>query len=194
MGLDQYAYKVSKPNDDILDFMKNRLAYCLPNDIHNFNIADALLNDEIGLIKDLIPYGVITTLYGTNYDSDLIRKDHDIPESAKLVGLACRPDYEEYSYKDENDKLYKIIVSEYDLNHRYEIIEPYQALLVQMDEIHYWREARDVQDLMYENLPVQNCGYYSLDYGIMEQLNEIDPDFKIPELNDSEAVVYHEWY
>lgn len=196
MGLDQYAYIVSKPDDSIKNFMKNRLSYCLPNDIHSFDLNN-VSPEELRLVEALIPYGIKLTLWHTAYDYELIRRDHDIPPEATLTGIGCRPDAETYTYSlktDKETKQYTVIVSEYDLNHRYEIIEQSEVLLVRMTELHYWRKATDVQDLMYDNLPVENCGYYLMNYDIMEQLHELDPEFEIPELNDSEAVVYHEWY
>lgn len=191
MGLDQYVYKISTPDESIETFMRNRLVTSLPNSMQAF-CTD--YTEELSLIKQLLPYGIQMSILTTTFDIDLFHKDHGIPEDAEMVGQAMHPGHDEYVYDNKHGYHKTFDVSEYLIEHRYTQIVKMPYLVVCMSDVMYWRNNREIQDAAYDALPVENCGYYVLDDAILDEFQRIDPTFEIPELGDNERLVYHEWY
>ena len=73
----------------------------------------------------------------------------------------------------------------------YETTFDERVLLVNEEQIYYWRKDYDVQDYFYENYLVDNCMYVPIS---QDDLYAFLDEDEIPDLEDGEQLFYHEWY
>lgn len=204
MGLDQYIYKISKPNN----IYNTDHVYDYYNDINaNEHIMIPAKDCNESFAKSLIPY-CCTIKARTNFiDYNALYEDYGLNKNQ--IFIRCGREYETYT---DNNKTVDILVST--IKERYTKTEVEDYYICKCEEIKYWRKEYDIQKWFHNNLgryyetDIANCGYYVIPEFLIKQFDkdQLDHPFEsykytnefemlpINITNDTSALVYFEWY
>lgn len=195
MGLDQSLRMVRKPNEeDLEEFGKH---FAEESHLASFNLDEIRANGDYGLIADLEPYAVVVRGKCHGFDERLLRADFDIPEDASVWGICGSQGETRITYgRTDGQGNSERFVATYDdaRRQRYVTVEEADFLVCEMSEIHTLRKRYDVQEVAYDHLPVENCGYYVMDDEAIAAVAACGIDLDGYETDDEQAVVYWEWY
>ena len=185
MGLDMWLRKVQKPEMDLSSIKT-------VEDASNAGLTYIEKeNLDTPAYEDLKDYVVTRTLAVEKIDLKKIMNDYDLDV---IVGRSkCR---DNFGFSAKNGK--KATISKKEMEEKYVFTEQQEFGLFQEEEVYYWRKAYDIQDFFYERHNVENCGYHAISKYDIEYLNEVFdeevPTDCVDELNENEALFYHEWY
>lgn len=199
MGLDHWLYKMRKADPALvseIDGMRRSEAFersC------NENGRWALFLVRIGEagdpdVSDLEACADKVTLVERELDEAKLKALKSVPADAQYRGGSYGPGSASMHYMASDGESYRIDVSdeEYDAC-SYDVKTQFYAC--QALELRQWRKRYDIQDAVYRNHVIENCGFHRIDDDeTLDELEDLDESLLIPRLRDGEAIVYHEWY
>lgn len=190
MGLDQYIYRVRKPQ------LEERVYTSFEIDSMT-NMRRAFLEDaeqEMELIEQLLPYTVIRDVESRFINSKKIFEDYNMPDNAHM----CYMSNIEITYAgtDANGKRIEHTISMREIEEKYTVTKVLPCYIWESEEIQYWRKHYELQDWIYAHINgVQNTGYYILDNELIREMNkEFDEHIPKEDPDDESALFYWEWY
>ena len=199
MGLDQWLYKMRKADPALVrkvDGMRRADAFGLSNaDDGRWDIFLARIGDEADPdVSDLAACADEVTLVESVLDEAMLKERHGIPAGATYCGgryggqgpsvMHYRLDGRDYAIEVDDAEA---DACSHDVNARFYVCEAV--------ELQYWRKRYDIQDAVYANHDVENCGFHRIDDDdTLDALEDLDAHLVIPRLRDGEGIYYHEWY
>lgn len=202
MGLDQWIYKISKIEDNVMNDIKgmNEKEVCRKygNDISVWKI-DERLEELVEPIKDILQK---TEIIFTEYNMEKIYKELGIDDTWHMgywssvghgIDMRFYPERKETDVGALEPKEFHISAED---EKDYLIDVPHEAYLLRKEEIAYYRKNYDIQEDMYDkcDFEIENCGYYPLNADMKAALRKRDNGIRFPRCKKAEMLVYHEWY
>lgn len=194
MGLDQYIYRVKKPQLEDRTYTAE--------EISNMGLASANVDEvkyEASLIAQILPYTVVRNVTDGYINKEKIIKDFNLPKDSYIGMWSARGI--DIGAVDDNGVYKNAFVSKQDIEEKYTIIKTVPTYIWKMEEEAYWRKHYELQDWFYEAIEdtydehVENCGYYVLNAEMIAEMNaRFDEHVPEEDPTDDEALVYHEWY
>lgn len=190
MGLDQYIYRVRKPQleervykSEEIDNMSN---------MHRVLLSD--IEDDIELIEQLIPYTVIRNVEIQCVNREKLFANYNLPQNSYMCYMSSWET--QYRGTDDNGNIVEATVSYREIEEKYTITKVLPCYIWESEEVQYWRKHYEIQDWIYDKLDnVQNLGYYILDADVIRELNkEFDEHLPKEDPDEESALFYHEWY
>lgn len=190
MGLDQYIYRVKKPQLEERVYKGEEIT-STPGMYYTF-LRDA--EQDFDLIEQLIPYTAIRDVESNFINSKKIREDYNLPENAYISYMSSAEIT--YTGKDENGNHVERAISMREIEEKYIITSVLPAYIWESEEVQYWRNYYELQDWIYDHIDgVQNTGYYILDADLIRELNkELYEHVPKEDPDDESALFYWEWY
>lgn len=188
MGLDAYVGEMSRVDEDMVEFMRHRYAWCAPDDV-------LVLSPDTDMSDDVRELCVESDMYVVATDWKRLFSDFDIPDDWEVASYGNRPGgthicFAEHMRADEGPKTKDVYICDRDMEMRYEAIEPTRLVLVRWAEVAYWREDARVRRIAKRRHDVANCGYYGL---TPDEVREMCVD-QFVEPREGVLYAYHEWY
>jgi hypothetical protein len=217
MGLDQFFYKIKKVSDDKVSkytgLTKTEI-YSAEGSKYIFIPEESINEDKY---KELLPYGKKIKIIEEYYDFNKLKKDNDIPESYRMIGIHTSSETDNTIYEfsdsviDNKSPIKSVEITPEVLNKNYIIFEEETNYILEEEELFYLRKAYIIQSYIHQSLSatVENCGYYKVNNDIIEHINDEllddyylgwtrDTNDTIPMIEDEDSeeygVFYHEWY
>lgn len=199
MGLDMYAFKISKLTERQKKMVDGKLASkvlsLVPN-LEIFRISDEYCSD----VENISQFLDKITLVSEYIDMGKIRNDYKIPKSASI----CVSDSNlkrcswVFSAKDYKKT---VTISREKIEKEYTISEAEEYYVCKMKEVGYWRKDYDLEHFISQymmnhlDIGIKNCGYYIMPKDLIQKLVD-DKQLKPSCLNctSDKAIVYHESY
>lgn len=190
MGLDQYIYRVRKPQLEERVYKGEEITSTLG--MHYTFLRDA--EQDFDRIEQLIPYTVVRDVESSFVNSKKIREDYHLPDNA-FVSYMSNAEIT-YSGQAENGNRVEQTISMREIEEKYITAAVLPAYIWESEEVQYWRKEYDIQDWIYDHIDgVQNTGYYLLDAALIRELNkEFDEHLPKEDPDDESALFYWEWY
>lgn len=185
MGLDMFIYRATKP-------VVNQTMIYEPRD---FSLSIPEKEAEEDMYDDISPYLSVVQVRAEYYDMDKIRSDFGLSAKAHISRVSAEGIGVSDSAQDK-----RVSISQEDIDAKYTKVEIETHYVCNLERIHYWRKAYDVQDWFHDNLSadyIENCGYYLVDEELVNAYNEAFPDDPIlftGRQDENSALFYHEWY
>lgn len=188
MGLDQYIFRVSKPNLEDRVYKSEELA-----GFDRTAVVDFERNSN--LYKQLIPYVVKRNVEVQLYDTAKMIVDYHLPSNSyiwKYGGEGI-----EIGGRDEEGNHISQAISEAEVAEKYTKTEIHPYYIWSSDEEWYWRKNYALAEWMSNNIKngTENTGYYKLNKTLIKRINS-KFSANIPEESATEesALFYWEWY
>lgn len=183
MGLDMYIYRATKPQT-------NETMIYTPLDF-TVSISEKEIEDD--MYDQIFPYLTEVQVKAEYYDMDKIRRDYELSAKASLSRVSPEGIGVSDSISGKT-----VSISQEDVDAKYTRTDIEKHFVCNLERVHYWRKAYDVQEWFHDNLSadyIENCGYYILSEELIEDFNESFNEYIEPEKPDEEsALFYHEWY
>ena len=187
MGLDQYLYRVTKPEG----VRKNRV----------YDEGDALLNGcaiinakeiDSDMYVALKPFTVPIKVLSSCIDMDKIRKDFNLSDEA-YVGSFYSSKYHIYDKESESAN---VVITDTEMKENYTSIQYQDIYVCKCEQIHYWRKNYEISDFLNDQIPnLENCGFYPINRNLAEYLQDFDGTINLDDFPEADSnVMYHEWY
>jgi hypothetical protein len=189
MGLDQYIFRVKKPNLEDRVYTHEELGnLCL----HSAYLKDVAEAPE--LIEQLIPYAVVRNVEAQFINKAKIIEDYNLPDNAYISYMSSVE--VKYRGKDNDGNDISVTIDYNEIEKKYIATEILPCYVWDAEEIQYWRKEYDLQDWIYQNINnVQNTGYYILNAEMIRELNSLfDEHLPKEDPDDESALFYWEWY
>lgn len=190
MGLDQYIYRVSKPNLENRMYTAEEIA--LIGNLHRVSVVDFETNTC--LYEELTPYTIKRDIECKFYDVEKMITDYNLPKNSYIWrygggGITI-------GGRDDNGENVNQEISDNEIREKYTKTEVVPHYIWKAEEVQYWRKHYELQDWIYDNIDeVDNTAYCILSADLIEELNETFKEC-IPEKDPTEesALFYWEWY
>lgn len=187
MGLDQFLYKVKRMEENEAQKLNSTHIDTFPRNVWSFFSEDIEKEANEGMFRDLLPFMRKVEAITSVYDIAKMKADNDIPQDARIFGRGFYDDRCEFNFVwgKACDKQSKLIVFSKGEYIKHKIVDVYVCYA---QEVYYWRKNYQVQETIYDyyDREIENCGYYLMDEEFLAEL--------VPELEDYEDIMYHEWY
>lgn len=190
MGLDQYIYRVSKPNLENRMYTAEEIA--LIGNLHRVSVVDFETKDC--LFEELTPYVIKRDVECEFYDVEKMIADYNLPKNSYIWrysggGITI-------GGRDENGKKIDQEIFNNEIREKYTKTEIIPCYIWKAEEVQYWRKHYDLQDWIYDSIDeVENTAYRILSADLIEDLNEtFGEDIPTEEPTDKSALFYWEWY
>lgn len=193
MGLDMYAFNMRNVNEEekkrFLADPENQ-----PEDIFVFYLENRS-PEEMATIEDLIPYSTKLVVPVRKIDIKKIMTVHNIPESSDAWIARRSPEEIEFAFSHEvmGDPLY-ITHSIDEIEEKFLLTSDEEVMICHVEKVAYWRKQYDLQNMIYDlyDKNICNCGYHLANKDMIDAMNSFGAN--LPELQEGEAIFYHEWY
>lgn len=179
MGLDQYVFRISKPQLEEREYISDELSGYTRVSAKDFET-------NVGLYKAIKPYAVKRDVICELYDTEKMIADYNLPKDSYI-----------YMYSPNGIRIGGQDISSEEVDRKYtktEVVSHY--IWIEKEEA-YWRKNYELADWMSQNIKggTENCGYYRLNKTLINRLNS---KFKanVPAESATEecALFYWEWY
>lgn len=189
MGLDQYIYRISKPN------LANKVYTSEEIDTLGLNKVSATeFESDISLFKDLLPYVVKRDVTCQFYDKEKMIADYNLPKQSYIWQYSN--DGITIGGTDKNGERINKKFSRKEIEEKYTKTETFPYYIWEEEEVEYWRKHYGLQDWAYANIDgVDNTAYCKLSLELIANLNRAFNEY-IPaeEPTEKSALFYWEWY
>lgn len=189
MGLDQYIYRVKKPNLEDKVYTYNEISET------GLGMASAIdFETNTSLFEQLIPYAVKRNLVCQLYNVEKMIEDYNLPKDAHI--WCWSGDYIEIGcYKEDGIRVNQRIMDD-EIETKYTKTEVIPYYIWEEDEEYYWRKNYDLQDWIRNVIEgVDNTGYYILNADLIAEINEaFNSNISEEDPTEESAVFYWEWY
>ena len=186
MSIDHYIMSVRMPTKEELEFANKRF-------VHDSNLFVIDNNDEqtrnTFLNANLC---CPCEMYYQETDTELLKKDHNIPQETRCTRLAIRPDHVELVYTDTNKKDYTCIISEWDWEHHYTIIGKSTSYVTHAEELYSWNNEPKLTKIVKKYFNPREINYGIMPKKLIDELQE--KEWIYEDYNKNKIYVYHEWY
>lgn len=180
MGLDQYTYLISKLSDDdieeICGMSVNKIEYDYPS--YRIFYVDDYDKYDRSLIEDVAPYIQYTKAYRRVFNEDVFKKDYEIPQDAKLIGLGYRDGDIHMTYECRDKNYRKEFYIDSNKYNSYYSLNPSDIGVCDSVDIEYWRKNWDFQDELSKYVNIENCKYTLLNEEALEIVKGYSQDPK----------------
>ena len=186
MGLDQYVFRVSKPN------LEDRVYTA--EELGNMGLHKAYYHDaeqDMHLIKELLPYTEIRNVRSNFLNKTQIIADYNLPEDS-YVGYMGADGMRMHSPDGVTQ-----FISQEEIDKKYILTEELPCYIWHAEDVAYWRKNYALQDWIPIALKrsVENTGYYRLTKTIIHRLNSrFNADVPEEGKTKESALFYWEWY
>lgn len=190
MGLDQYIYRVSKPELEDKVYTTKELG--LFEELHSTAAIDFETNDC--LYKELAPYVVKRDVQCELYDVEKMIADYNLPKDSHIwryIGGGIT-----IGGRDKDGNRIDQEISDKEIAKKYTKTSIITHYIWKAKEVQYWRKHYELQDWIYDNIDTaENTAYCMLNANLIAELNEMF-DECIPEKDPTaeSALFYWEWY
>lgn len=202
MGLDMYAYRVTKLSGDLKVQVLHAKTYeelmGLDSNLHTLDPSDS---EQYELMRELLPFAIKVKVLAQFYDYKKIKKLFNIPQEARCVACTFGSTYRfEFATGETGTRNYTCYQASWEEQENDEMIKtvPTDFYAVYMEEVGYWRKAYPIQEAIHATLKRQrhiqceNCGYYLLDTPTWKEIQADMLDLMECEKEDGEEVYeYH---
>lgn len=188
MGLDAYAGRMWRVDDDTIDFVRERFCWCSPDNVLALSVDTPMSDDVRALCRE-------SDAYCLNTDWSRIYSDFDVNPDWEVVSYGNRPDHCEITFAEhfraaEHPATKSVKISNFDMERKYERICSAKFFFVGWEEIAYWRDDRHIREIASEGQRIENCGYYGISedqFGRMCRGHGLS-------LPEGSIYAYHEWF
>lgn len=186
MGLDQCVYRVTKPK------LANRVY--TSEEISDMGLNKAYYHEaenDIDLIKELLPYTEIRDVRGHFLNTEKIIADYNLPKDA-YIGYMGPDGMRMRGHNGEEQ-----FISHDEMDKKYILTKDVPCYIWHAEEVAYWRKNYALQDWIPIALKrsVENTGYYRLTKTIIHRLNSrFNADVPEESKTKESALFYWEWY
>lgn len=189
MGLDQYIYRVKKPNIQDKVYTSDELRRM---DLSKISVED-FKNNPV-LYEDLRPYVVKRDVECKFYDLKKIVSDYGLPQNSSIWMYSMKGI--EISGTTKNGERVNKAISTEEIEAKYVKTEILPYYIWEEEEVEYWRKHYDLQEWIYNNIyEVENTAYCILSTDLIKQLNKrFNEDIPVEEPTEESALFYWEWY
>lgn len=204
MGMDQYIERVRRLTDDEVRNMTgkpvNELYRCLEDDYSYYDKEEAASPDVKAIRRLMRKVKVLDVK--TNWDR--LKKDFQIPENYRLVGLASEyytmtyhfaPEGMSYNTADENTS--KVVNLDVDASGRtkYDEEVPSEYFFVAKRELNYYRNDHTLHEALEACIGrgIENCEFVRLGKKEIFEIAKHD-DITIGPLKEGEGLFYYAWW
>lgn len=189
MGLDQYIYRVRKPQLEDRVYTVEELGKL---NLTKNSVVDFETNTN--LFAQLAPYTVKRDVEGEYYNVERMIADYHLPANSHIVSFGS--DGVELLGTNERGEYVKQQISEEEIFEKYIKIEVHPHYIWEEIEEDYWRKNYDLQDWIRNVIEgVDNTGYYILNADLIAEINEaFNSNISEEDPTEESAVFYWEWY
>ena len=179
MGLDQYIFRISKPQLEDRLYKNDELSGFCKAAAQDFETNECLY-------KQLKPYVVKRDIECQLYDTEKMIADYNLPKDSYIS-----------MYSTNGIRIGGQDISHEEVDRKYNKTEVVSHYIWIEKEEAYWRKNYELADWMSKNIKggTENCGYYRLNKTLIKRLNS---KFKanVPAESATEecALFYWEWY
>lgn len=192
MGLDMYAYKIKKMDDEFLERVKNEEAVegCI-------YIPDEDIDEE--MYADIIPFCVPMEITNSYINIRKIKEERNIPEEAHIVGQAWGKGKVHFFFDNGSD----VDITREDIENNYTEKVKETEYVTRVECVGYWRREDSLNDTLEDIYGdyVENLGYYKCNEDMLKVMTE-SCDSKsfgfnyglFGEVSETDDVFYHIWF
>ena len=155
MGLDQYIFRISKPQ------LEGRVYRA--DELSGFTRVSALdFETNVSLYKHVEPYAVKRDVVCELYDTEKMIADYNLPKDSYI-----------YMYNPEGIRIGGQDISNEEVNSKYTKTEIIPFYIWNEKEEYYWRKNYELAEWISNNIKggTKNCGYYRLNKTLIKRLN-----------------------
>lgn len=190
MGLDQYIYRISKPNLENKIYTAEEVSAIV--NLNRVSVTD--FEGDVYLVGQLKPYVVKRDIECKFYDVEKMIADYNLPKDSHIWSYGAGRII--IGGTDENGERINQEISNDEIREKYTTTDTLPHYIWEQEEVKYWRKHYDLQDWIYENIDeVDNTAYCMLDAELVEDLNEtFGEGIPVEEPTEESALFYWEWY
>ena len=190
MGLDQYIYRIRKPQLEERTYTSSELSSL------GLSFTSAIdFETNTNLYKSLTPYTTKRDVQHELYDTERMIADYNLPSNSYIWYQAH--DSIQIAGTNENGERINQVISHEDVENKYIKTEIALYYIWEEDEEWYWRKNWDLVDWLEHTMkkPIENCGYYKLNKTLIHRINsKFDAVVAEESATTESAPFYWMWY
>lgn len=187
MGLDMYCMRARKLTESEVNKVSGLDFDKIPYLVFGKSEEDGRLYADLKDYSTPVKYKV------SYWDMDKIKKDFDIPKSARICGSYYGDGVTfTFTWKGRGKDKYKEISFKEGEVEDYIKKELEDGFVVSVEKVAYWRKAYDLQDEIHFacDKEIDNCGYYKVNEEMLKAMQRTEQ--LVGETKDD--LFYMEWY